>query len=256
MKPDWAPLRNGLKQFRRSGLALPLWWRDDDAISATPALDRLTALSEDLQVPVHIAVIPDRADHSLVRHVTDCKTLVPLVHGWRHVNHAPPEQKRAEFNTLRADGQSEIQQALTRMKALFADRLLPIFVPPWNRINAEHTRSLADAGYRGLSTFAPRAARCAARRLVQINTHIDPIDWRGTRDLKDPQMIITGILNTLQARENGDADAQEPIGYLTHHLVHTAPLWDFSRDLLSELRDGGADVVSLTPMLELPNEPT
>ncbi|MFK7764993.1 MAG: polysaccharide deacetylase family protein [Roseobacter sp.] len=256
MKTDWAPLRNGLKHFRRSGLTLPLWWRDDDAISATPALDRLSALSEQLEVPVHIAVIPARADHSLVRHVTDYTALIPLVHGWRHVNHAPPEQKKAEFNSKRADGQAEIQHALTRMKALFADRLVPLFVPPWNRIDADHTRSLADVGYRGLSTFAPRTTRCAAPGLVQINTHIDPIDWRGTRDLNDPQRIITDVLDLLQARENGDADAQEPMGYLTHHLVHSAPLWDFSHDLLSELRDGGADVVSLTPLLEHSDEPT
>ncbi len=256
MKIDWGPLRAGLKNHRASGLALPLWWRDDDAVAATPALETLTRMSSRLSMPVHIAVIPNPADQSLVAHISTHANVLPLVHGWRHINHAPPEQKKAEFNTERSDARAELQHALAYARDLFADRLLPLFVPPWNRIHPEHIRALAGAGYRGLSTFGARPAPCATPGLVQINTHVDPIDWHGTRDLKDPEALIASVVELLKAREKSEADTQEPLGYLTHHLVHTAKLWDFSESFLSEMQDGGAHAVSLRPILEPVDEPT
>jgi hypothetical protein len=45
MTTDWTPLRKELAIWRAEGLTLPLWWRDDDAVTATAALDRLVALS-------------------------------------------------------------------------------------------------------------------------------------------------------------------------------------------------------------------
>lgn len=242
MKWDWTPLENELRDWRREGLTLPIWWRDDDAVADTPALRRLTTLAETLGIAVHIAVIPDRVTPSLAPLVATHDVLVPMVHGWRHETHAPEGEKKAEFGHPRPDGTAELGLGLgiSRLRDVFGPRLLPMFVPPWNRIDADYLPALADAGYRAVSTFRPRRTARAADGLWQINTHLDPIFWKGHRSLVDPEKLIADLVADLQARRRGDTDADEPYGLLTHHLVHDAAIWDFAHSCLATLLAGGA----------------
>ena len=240
MTVDWTALDAELAIWRTEGLHLPIWWRDDDAIAPTPALDRLAALAEDLSLPVHIAVIPKHAEPALAAYSRDRLLIRPLVHGWQHISHAPDGAKKAEFGHPRPDAAHELAQALNRMQELFGDDLLPIFVPPWNRLDDGLLPVLADAGYVGVSTYLPRDNRIAAPGLVQINTHIDPIFWRGTRSLVPPDTLIADITKQLQDRRKGLTDPQEPLGFLTHHLVHDEDIWGFTHACLARLLDGGA----------------
>jgi hypothetical protein len=245
MSVNWSPLTDELRIWRTGGLQLPLWWRDDDAIEATPALDRLTRLAEDLALPVHVAVIPKLAKADLAAFIAEHDATIALVHGWQHVSHAPVGEKNAEFGHPRPDALAEATAALKQMKLLFPDRLLEIFVPPWNRLDATLLPGLAQAGYLGVSTYLPRHSRLAAPGLVQINTHIDPIFWRGGRGLVPPDDIIAGLVSVLEDRRSGITDQTEPLGFLTHHLVHTEDIWQFSRALLSTLLDHGATPANL-----------
>ena len=86
MDIDWAPLRVELAHWERKKMTLPVWWRDDDAHDATPALDRLIKMSNTLDVPVHLAIIPRKATRALATRIMDEKNIVPLVHGWAHRN--------------------------------------------------------------------------------------------------------------------------------------------------------------------------
>ena len=248
--PDWSTLRHALAQHREQGLALPLWCRDDDAIEPTPQLDRLERLSDATGVQVHLAVVPRNATRALATRLATSHAFVPLVHGWQHVNHTLPDAKKSEFGQPRAEGAKELAFALARMQNLFVDLLLPVFVPPWNRIDPAYLPELAALGYRGLSTFLPRAQVQAHPGLVQINTHVDPIAWRSTRDLIDPQTLIDATAAHITARTSGDADNTEPLGLLTHHLVHSDAVWSFCEQLLKELLDGGAHPQPLAPLLE------
>tara|TARA_R110000787_G_scaffold92517_5_gene194451 strand:- start:6947 stop:7696 length:750 start_codon:yes stop_codon:yes gene_type:complete len=240
MNIDWTPLRAELSQWRNQDLPLAIWWRDDDAVAPTPALDRLTALAEDLTLPVHIAVIPKAADPSLPLFTRNNDMIVPLVHGWQHVSHAPQGAKNAEFGHPREGAGLELAEALQRMHDLFGKGLLPIFVPPWNRLDPALLPRLAQTGYVGVSTYLPRDRRQAAPGLVQINTHIDPIFWRGDRGLVPPEDQIAHIVRLLQDRRSGKSDATEPLGFLTHHLVHNEDIWNFTRACLKTFLDAGA----------------
>ncbi len=250
MRCDWRPLRAALAETRRYNTPLRIWWRDDDATRITSASDRLENLSRSLGMPVHIAVIPRLAKPGLARAVRSAPHLIPVVHGWAHQNHAKAPAKKSEFGQPRPEAEAETCMALAHMVQLFGPALVPLFVPPWNRIDPSVTRILKPAGYRGLSTFAPRASAEAAPGFVQINTHIDPIDWHGTRKLLDPAIVIKQAADMLHKRSEGIFDADEPFGYLTHHLVHTPELWDFSEQFLNELLQGGAVIQPISPLLE------
>jgi len=250
MRIDWSPLRDALANLRRDRIELPIWWRDDDAIAPTRALDRLGTLSERLAVPVHLAVIPKDATPDLAGNLSDRDHLMPVVHGWAHQSHAGPGQKNSEFGTPRASAAANIADAAARMRALFGTSFAPLFVPPWNRLHDSHLTTLSHAGFLGVSTFKPRPSAFASEGLKQINTHIDPIDWRGTRDLVDPDALVTHIAQTLEDRRRGATDALEPLGLLTHHLVHSESIWQASEHILLELLEGGAKVQSILPRLD------
>ncbi|WP_299293589.1 polysaccharide deacetylase [uncultured Tateyamaria sp.] len=238
MTIDWHPLREALSACRRADLPVPVWWRDDDAIEPTPQLDQLAQLSETVGVLVHLAVIPEPATRTLADTLPKC--FVPVVHGWSHTDHSGGVGKKNEFQTPRPSAVAEAAQGLDRMTALFGGRARPMFVPPWNRINETVTEALAGAGYTTLSTFGPRTAQLATEGVRQINTHIDPIFWKGTRDLVDPDHLILQTAAHLNARCRGDEDAAEPLGLLTHHLVHTPAIWSFVEGFTHEMMLGGA----------------
>lgn len=238
MQVDWSPVTNELKLWRAAGLDLPLWWRDDDAIAATPELEQLIALSMDVDVPVHLAVIPKMADAGLAARVLEADCVIPVVHGWAHENHAPISDKKAEFGAGRGDVSDEVLRGFKRLQTLFGDQLKPMFVPPWNRIAPQHYAALTKAGYSCLSTFMPRAATNASAGLEQINTHLDPIAWRKGKALFAPDQLVSKLAKLLVDRRIGSADNNEPLGLLTHHLVHDAEVWEFTRQALLTLQSG------------------
>jgi hypothetical protein len=246
----WQALEIELRIWRAEGLTLPLWWRDDDAVAETAALEQLFDLSEKLSLPLHLAVIPEPADTGLAHACAARKDIVPLVHGWTHRNHALAGMKKAEFGRPRKEALEETAAGLARMRTLFGPALLDMFVPPWNRISPTLLDDLAGQGYLALSTYNTRPAPDAAPGLRQINTHLDPIDWRGTRSLVPEEELLAQLIDLLQARRQGRADANEPLGFLTHHLVHDAAIWAFTQRCLSTLLDGGATSCNLLKMKE------
>jgi hypothetical protein len=239
MTPDWAPLRTALAECRQNSVAVPFWWRDDDAIVPSAALDLLGDLSARSGMPVHLAIIPAHASQALVD-ALDMNRFIPVVHGWAHTDHSAPDEKKNEFLTPRIDAAEEAASALKLLSDMFGDALRPMFVPPWNRIHPDVTAVLAGLGYTALSTFGPRSAPLAANGLRQINTHLDPIWWKGNRDLVDPDALITQTARHLRARCVGNEDTTEPFGLLTHHLVHTPAIWSFAERFVEEMLAGGA----------------
>ncbi|MBO9407526.1 polysaccharide deacetylase family protein [Shimia sp. R9_1] len=238
MKIDWEPLRAEFREWRAAGLTLPFWWRDDDAVTPTDALDHLGALSAAVEVPVHLAIIPEQATVDLAQTLRD--TFVPVVHGWAHLSHTPEGIKNAEFGAGRPPevAQADLAAALEQMTSLFGNRLAMMFVPPWNRMDVALMPALAALGYDAVSTYQPRNQSFAALGLEQINTHLDPIYWRGTRGLVAPDALIAQLIALLKDRRAGLTDNHEPLGYLTHHLVHDDDIWNFSDQFLKEICDG------------------
>ena len=126
MTVDWSLLTSELALWRAENRPLPIWWRDDDAIEDTPELTTLLTLSERLNCPVHLAVIPKPATPELVTACRNVKNAVPVVHGWTHQNHAPVGQKKAEFGHPRLAALDETSAALARMRDLFGENLLEL----------------------------------------------------------------------------------------------------------------------------------
>ena len=115
-----------LDLWRDQELVLPVWWRDDDATVPSPALDRLVALSARFGAPLHLAVIPEPATEALAARLRRAPLVSVLPHGWQHRNHAPADQKKAEFGPHRpvAEMLAEIAAGWRLVSELFGAQAL------------------------------------------------------------------------------------------------------------------------------------
>ena len=234
MSAAWNLLVDELDDWTRAGLTATLWWRDDDACTATPALARLLAIARAHTVPVAIAAIPRDSDAALVDAVHACAETTVVQHGYAHRNHAPSGERSAEMGPyrplpIRLD---EIVSGRLALAERFGERFRPVLVPPWNRIGGDVLPELASTGVRGLSRFGPRGAVDAAPRLVQANAHVDPIAWRRARTFIGANEAVTRVVAHLRSRRKQEVDRDEPTGLLTHHLAFGADAFDFVDDLI------------------------
>ena len=157
----WRRLGEELDRWQARGLKATFWWRDDDAVDTTPALERLLNLAGRVEMPLTLAAIPVGASSRLAARIdTGCRVDV-VQHGFSHRNHGAPGSKKIELaaERPRAEVLAQLEDGLGRLRQLFAERALPVMVPPWNRIPEDLIGELPKLGYRGLSTFGPRPSR-------------------------------------------------------------------------------------------------
>jgi predicted deacetylase len=238
----WAELRAELDRWRPG--AATCWWRDDDAGAADPALDRLLALAAAHATPITLAVVPAWLDESVAAALANGPAGLRVVqHGWAHQNHEPPAPdgtrgKPAELGAARPveTALAELATGWARLSRLVPTRLRSALVPPWNRIAASVRDALPRAGYRVLSTFGPRSTPPPDTRLRELNTHVDPIEWRAGKRFRGPAWTLDQIRRHLAERRAGHVDPAEPTGLLTHHKDLTPPAWACLDALLGRLR--------------------
>jgi hypothetical protein len=107
-----------------------------------------------------------------------------------------------------------------------------VLVPPWNRIAPGLVPALPEIGFRGLSTFGIRPQRRLVSGWVQVNTHIDLIDWRARR-FAGIEVVLGAFVRALAAAR---AESGEPLGVLSHHLAMDEPAWDFLNSFWGRVR--------------------
>lgn len=234
----WQALEDELRRWRDAGRTPELWWRDDDAAAPLPPLDQLLRLSRESAVPLALAVVPLSADEAIFEGLR----ATVLMHGTDHVNRAGQNEKKTEFAAAEAPAAAlaRIGPARERLERLAGDRFVPVMAPPWNRIQRDLVRRLPACGLRGLSGYGARKAPQAAPGVLEVNTHVDIIDWHGTRGFVGEAAALGALAGHLSAKLRNKADAGEPTGVLTHHAVHDAASWSFIERLFERTRALGA----------------
>ncbi|MBS0523497.1 MAG: polysaccharide deacetylase family protein [Proteobacteria bacterium] len=222
---SWAAIDEELARWRDAGRTPTLWWRDDDAVDATPALERLLALQRTHGVPLALAVVPAGATPALAARLSQAPGIDLLQHGYAHTNHAPAGEKKAELGPERPAMLvlGELGTGWLALERLFGPSALPVLVPPWNRIAPGLVPALLEIGFRGLSTFGIRPRSRVVSGWVQVNTHIDLIDWR-TRRFAGTESVLGDFARALASART---EADEPLGLLSHHLAMDEAAWDF-----------------------------
>lgn len=240
----WQPLVDELDRWQATGKTARFWLRDDDAIEPTAELVRLLELTTKHDLPVTLAVIPLHTGQVLADYLTQFPQVAVVVHGWSHTNHARLDEKKQELGAHRPVETvlEELKAGFHRLEAFHAARFAPVLVPPWNRIAPRVIAGLPDLGFKAISVFGPEKPA----PLAVVNTHVDLMDWHGTRGARETTALVADMVKRLDEMwESGGA-----LGFLTHHLVHDEAGWAFLDAMFSVTRRHPAcRWVSLTDML-------
>lgn len=235
---DWDDLDRELDAWAKAGRDATLWWRDDDARTLTPALERLLGLSGETGTPIAIAVVPLDADAGLAERLSRFPLAAVLQHGYAHLNHAPAGVKKAELGPHR-DTDSMLAE-LARGWRLLApfEGALPVLVPPWNRMDPNVLARLPAIGLEAVSAYKRRHAPEPAPGVRCTNAHADLFYMADS--FIGEEAVLEFIVIHLSARRKGLVDSFEPTGLLTHHLDMDDACWAFVGKFLRRARDHAA----------------
>lgn len=233
----WTKLQHELDRWAALGETATFWWRDDDAVEETPQLHALDALSREMKAPVSIAVIPAQLQASLPQFLQKRDNFIALQHGYSHRSYAAKGAKKIELGGERSTDeiQDELRTGRLQLLAALGEQFLPVLVPPWNRIESRIYYELVNAGFTGLSTMWARDSAYLLSGLLQVNTHLDPVNWRRDRGFIGEVSAIEQLYRHLSARRLAGGDIAEPSGILTHHLSQNDEVWAFCRTLFEML---------------------
>jgi hypothetical protein len=235
-----APFRGGLAEelaaWQASGRVASFWWRDDDAVAASPALARLTALSAETGVPLGLAAIPKLIEPSLLPAVARHPTVWLLQHGFAHVDHAKGLGKGAW--ELGADRPleavlGELEAGREIMRAVFGAQFLPVIAAPWNHIDPRLMPGLRARGFLGVSSYGERPLFPPLASFVEANIHFDPSRWKAGARFRGEPAALEMIVGHLRRRRSGAAEPEEPTGIVSHHAALDEAAWRFLSELFS-----------------------
>jgi hypothetical protein len=219
----WWRLGLELGRWRRAGRRPVLWWRDDDARSVTPPFRRLLVHLTRADVPLCLAVIPEGLDPELCTAVAPYARIAVLQHGVDHANAGgsppsqfSPDEDPKDVAVRLAEGWAWLQGFRRR---------LPVYAPPWNTLTPNVTAAVPLAGLRAISGWN------GPSQPGRVDAHLDLMRWRGGPRFAGRERLLDRLRDLLQRRRRR-GQWNEPIGLLTHHLVHDEAAWRFLDELL------------------------
>ncbi|MDR2123975.1 MAG: hypothetical protein LBP38_03200 [Desulfovibrio sp.] len=201
---------------------ISFWWRDDDVggegrnflrrLLNEQRLGMMLALLAKYDIPAVFAITPYNLLPRGAGQVALLKkySAYLAVHGISHKNNAGSDVSPSEF----PDGcdveasASAVLKHIRELADIFGDRLLPVFVPPWNNMDERLKEKLPACGITVVSAF--NNAGTAGRSVW--NADIDLIDWK-IRNLRDPRDILRDIVRLL-----GNEEVRS-IGMMNHYKL-------------------------------------
>jgi hypothetical protein len=217
-----------LRRWRRAGRTARLWWRDDDAVGGSAALDRLLQISRASAVPLTVAAVPAGDMAGLGARLARAPLVRVAQHGVDHLN----RRTGSAAGEFPHDwGQADLEAALRLGWRLMQDvqRTMPVFVPPWNDAHPRLEAALSACGYAGWSANGEVGT---TGPLPRVDAHLDLMRWRGGARFRGRGRFLKALTGELRRRREARR-WEAPIGLLTHHLAHDTAAWDFLECFLS-----------------------
>jgi predicted glycosyltransferase len=243
----WHLVQDELAHWEGEEKQFHFWWRDDDVIESSKALDKMIALQRRFNQPLYLACIPELCGEDLAKALKGYEQIFILQHGYDHKNHGLRGEKKIELGGSWPihEAQHDLLVGKQKLKEFFGNHFMPVLVPPWNRI--DHTYfPFIEEHYKALSLFKNPTTD---NKFQMINTQIDIIDWKKGKAFLGEEACLLLFLAELQKRRFGAVDITAPIGLLTHHLNHDDQCWAFLEKFLALLEENQSLVANSPNLL-------
>lgn len=213
--------------------AATVFFRADDVAIPSTKQDLLLDLFARNDSPLCAAIVPAwfsgaRWD-ALCRQVQGKQHLFAWhQHGWNHHNHQPAGEKKQEFGpaaTLLHKRQN-ITRGRDKLLDILGDHFLPVFTPPWNRIDQDSMLILKELGFLAISRY--RGAKLPPPPgLPDLPVNVDLHTRKEASGAAGWQALLSELD---QALATGIA------GLMIHHQRMNGAAFAFLDGLLSSLR--------------------
>lgn len=194
---------------------------DDPSASSNHALEKeIIDVLETNSIPATLAAIPfrvienGRLELSRINaaHIVDAArrgSIEVAMHGHSHIHRAIGSEP-SEFKGLPIDWQYQLlAEAAGRMRNLFGVNAVPGFVPPWNSLDSNTLKALAELGFHYASVGRAVPFWSTALKIVPMTCNFCDLEIAVTEAMGSSQSSawIIAVLHAYDFKEHGAADA-------------------------------------------------
>lgn len=226
-------LRGFIESFKGR---LKIVFRDDDVTELNHQLWRLLTLFQACQLPLHLAIVPSKVQHTTVETLRHLKAKAPRLlefgqHGFAHENHGAPHTY-AEFGRMRSYEQQhrDIAEGKRIMEKLFEEDFAPVFTPPYHHYDTNTLRCLDELGFRVFSRgYDEHCFEWELYEIIEVSMNLDPVVQYVPDVVYAPEETFVGRLKDC-------AEQEQYVGILLHHDTLTGEWLDSLESVLEILR--------------------
>ena len=230
-----------LRRLEEEGCRPKLWLRDDDFITDSPNFE-LIIRSTEYTFPMVFGVVPFRmklSDKEINSYKKLNGNVYFCVHGYSHMNRSE-SQPLSEYPCKLSHDQvkKELEYGYKRVKSVFNERFLPIFIPPWNNMCDDFIPELVSTGFKAISSDENVEMNITNESCSLLSINVDILNYG--KDIWFPMKTNAEIDNLLAyklKRVLGIGEEEVNIGILSHHTSMIAK--DINRyvGLISDISD-------------------
>lgn len=238
--PDFAPL---LREALAKGLdrapnrKCTIFFRADDIAVPGNMFADMISLFQKHHMPLCPALVPTWLSATRWAGLMELCGSTPELwawhqHGWRHVNHET-EGKNQEFGPGYPEEKkrNDLSRGMARIMELAGEKFVPVFTPPWNRMDTVAMDILGELGFRGISRS--RNAKPAAPESlpdfqvnVDLHTRKEPNAQDSMLNLLDEvtESVSTGMCGMMLHHQRMNRTALEGLDVLLGVVAETREL--------------------------------
>ncbi len=217
----WETLINLLKVKK-----VNFWFRDDDAGVDNCSLIHLIEFMNNLNINILIAAIPKETDDNLAIKLKKYSNIRIGQHGYSHNNYSKEEQSEYPENRNEELVKSEIIRGRDKLKDLFGNKFINVFIPPWFEIDKKFQKIIKRENFVAMSNYWGNHIN--EFNLIEANCQVDLVDWDIAYTFGGEEFVLNQIINEL---ENDSSN----IGILLHHERMGEESYSFLNKLITIL---------------------
>ena len=147
-------------------------------------------------------------------------------HGYSHNNYSKEEQSEYPENRDEELVKSEIILGRDKLKDLFGNKFINVFIPPWFEIDKKFQKIIKRENFVAMSNYWGNHIN--EFNLIEANCQVDLVDWDRAYTFGGEEFVLNQIINEL---ENDSSN----IGILLHHERMGEESYSFLNKLITIL---------------------
>lgn len=232
----WEKIERLIKEIKLEGKEIYFWFRDDDVGQFTPSLKTFLDYFQRNKLHVLLAVIPSLVDRNCALELQKYKDLIVVgQHGYSHINYSGEKEEPNEFDSSRkeTDVIKEVRTGREKLKKLFGNEFLDVFIPPWFEIDSKMYDLIEEkVGYRYFSIFWKNQRKNT--KTIEINSQIDLVNWDKYSVFGGEKFVLAQLKSELEEVKRSDR-RRNAIGILFHHERTERETYNFIDELIKRI---------------------